>query len=524
MNTIWAGEMVSNNTIIAALFCISTVLSLNDVHAAQIINHNITGGLLDWYQNTIVNSTANIYGASINVNKSLFLNNFGLIDASINICSDCVLYFQNNGVFSGTVNFENDAKLIQVISRVDDFGALGSARIDGVMVQNGNKVLMSDIAGIGVGDLTLNNSSVVLDTMDLSFITRLDLYGKNQIYVDKDFVITSSPLFENVSGDGILNIVSDVSEDLMGFKTYIEDGKLYVKRVRETDYEKILRNDMGRFINQLREEGADKKLLSALDGAPNMTSLRNVMDKSVRLNPIKLMDVPRMMDRGEGTLPTREGVSLDSIVVTGDVMGAYGVRGNMDARVHDGLNMGISGYMYVGEYSDEINEYEFASYGANIHAKYKGVDGYFIRGQLGASESRFGLGPVFNGAEVVTDPVGYNIYTTADLGVSIRMHEEWNFSPFLGMAVNRASILQDKDVDFSTRAGIVASYGFEIAGLRYDYDLYAAAYSSFDFDVGVSVHFLSVLDDLGGGISLSLIRDEVLGISYKASFDAKIKF
>lgn len=292
------------NRLTASLLCVGVLFAPSYAHAVKIINQSIIGGSVDLYEHSVVGLNTRIINATIRINSSLMLNNSGVINAPVNICSGCVLYFQNNGRFSGSFNFDDGAKLVQVISRPEEFGNLLTDRIDGLMIHNANRVSMTDIANLGKGDLVFSNSSIILDTSDLSFISNLDLRGDVLVYVDDNFEVSSEPLFENVSGSGALHIVSDISEDLMGFKTYVFEDKLYVRWERETDYLKILRNETGRFLNNLRSSNADDRLLRALDSAPNKSALRDIMSKSVRLNPVKLMTVPRLVDRLETTLFT----------------------------------------------------------------------------------------------------------------------------------------------------------------------------------------------------------------------------
>ncbi len=519
--------MMRNIFSITSLFCVGVIFSPVDAHALNLISQNIIGGSVDLYEHSVVGHGSRIINATIRVNSSLMLNNSGVINAPVNICSDCVLYFQNNGRFSGSFNFDAGAKLVQVISHPDEYGNLATDRIDGIMIHNADRISMTDIEKLGKGDLVFSNSSIIMDTSDLSFISSLDLQGDVLVYVDDDFEIPDEPLLENVSGDGTLHIVSNISDDLMGFKTYIVKDKLYVKWERETDYAKVFRDNTGRFLNTLRSSHADDRLLSALDNAPNMSALRDVMDKSVRLNPVKLMAVPRILDRVETTLFAGHAFEthMGSFYMTNSDFNVYGVRGGFGGVVSENLSVGAAAYASLGEYRDSINEYNFMTYGANFRARYDMRNNYFVHGLFGVSKAEFDIGPVKgkNGT-IETDPDGLNVYGAVDAGVGFRIGDGWRVSPFAGIAAGRATVAHDADNDFSPRVGIGASYGFKTDGIRYDYNLHAVAYSSLDFDVGVAAHFLSVFDKLGGGVSLSLVRDEITGVSYKVALGMQIKF
>ncbi len=515
------------NRLTTSLLCVGVLFAPSYAHAVKVINQSIIGGSVDLYEHSVVGLNTRIINATIRINSSLMLNNSGVINAPVNICSGCVLYFQNNGRFSGSFNFDDGAKLVQVISRPEEFGNLLTDRIDGLMIHNANKVSMTDIANLGKGDLVFSNSSIILDTSDLSFISNLDLRGDVLVYVDDNFEVSSEPLFENVSGSGALHIVSDISEDLMGFKTYVFEDKLYVRWERETDYLKILRNETGRFLNNLRSSNADDRLLRALDSAPNKSALRDIMSKSVRLNPVKLMTVPRLVDRLETTLFTGYDFETQTgpFFITNSDFNVYGIRGGLGGEVSENLLIGVAAYAGIGEYRDSINEYSFMTYGANLRTRYNMDNKYFVRGLFGLSKGEFDIGPVKGKRGTTeTNPDGINVYGSLDAGADFRIGENWKVSPFGGIVASRATVAHDVDNDFSTRVGIGASYGFETAGIRYNYDLYASAYSSLDFDVGFAVNFLSIFDKMGGGVSLSFIRDEVVGLSYKVSLGMKIEF
>ncbi len=508
---------------ITSLFCVGVIFSPVDAHALNLISQNIIGGSVDLYEHSVVGHGSRIINATIRVNSSLMLNNSGVINAPVNICSDCVLYFQNNGRFSGSFNFDAGAKLVQVISHPDEYGNLATDRIDGIMIHNADRISMTDIEKLGKGDLVFSNSSIIMDTSDLSFISSLDLQGDVLVYVDNDFSVSDSPLLENVSGDGTLHIVSNISDDLMGFKTYIVKDKLYVKWERETDYAKVFRDNTGRFLNTLRSSHADDRLLSALDNAPNMSALRDVMDKSVRLNPVKLMTVPRLLDRVETVSSTKDGISFGPFSLIGDGFGTYGISAGFNTNVSGRLNIGVAGYMNVGDYSDDINDYDFVSYGANIRARYDGGNGYFIRGIFGASHSRFGIGPVFDGAEIVNDPSGIGIYGTADVGVSITTADAFKVSPYIGLGADYASVAHDTDTNIMPRIGIDMYYEYKVFDIIYEIDMRAYAMRDDYFGAGATFGIKFPWDFMGINAGADIMNTE-FGTAYKISVGTRMWF
>lgn len=510
------------NRLTTSLLCVGVLFAPSYAHAVKIINQSIIGGSVDLYEHSVVGLNTRIINATIRINSSLMLNNSGVINAPVNICSGCVLYFQNNGRFSGSFNFDDGAKLVQVISRPEEFGNLLTDRIDGLMIHNANRVSMTDIANLGKGDLVFSNSSIILDTSDLSFISNLDLRGDVLVYVDDNFEVSSEPLFENVSGSGALHIVSDISEDLMGFKTYVFEDKLYVRWERETDYLKILRNETGRFLNNLRSSNADDRLLRALDSAPNKSALRDIMSKSVRLNPVKLMTVPRLVDRLETISPTNGGVSFSPFALIGDGFGAYGISAGINTDISDGLNMGVAGYINVGDYSDDINDYEFVSYGANIHAWYESR-GYFIRGIFGVSQSRFDLGPVFDGTASVTDPSGMGIYGAADMGVSITVADAFKISAYIGLGADHAFVANDANTNIAPRIGIDMYHAYNVFDIIYEIGMRAYAMGDDYFGAGATFGIKFPWDFTGINVGADVMNTE-LGTAYKISVGSLIWF
>jgi len=493
--------------------------------AAGTVDRDITSDVLNLTGDFVVSLGTRIGAGKINIGKSMILKNLGTIDANINVCRDCVLYFQNNGNFSGTFGLADGAKLIQVVSTADDLRHIVSDSVSAVMVAGADGIAMSDIAGVVSRRLIFDNAKVVLDTTDLSFVDLIELRGETIIVADEKFTVPSGGLTMHVAGDGSLHISGSRPDALMGLRVIRVGDMLYINYARETDYVKIFGNSTGAFLNDLRRTNPGDKLLRELDGARNMDELHHVMQKSVRLNPMLLMRMPRIIDRLE-TTPSRArdgGSDAGPFYVRTSDASVYGVRMNFAHRPTKRVGIGATGYIFVGDNDDEINEYGFLSYGANFRANYEIDEYWFARGVLGASHSLFEVGPVFDDDSAVANPSGINIYGALDTGANLNIGTGWRMSPFAGIVADAARVAGDAAHDIIPRAGVGIARGAEENGIRYDYEIGMSAYASGDFDTWLRAAFLSALDRMGANIELGLSHNDI-GFMYRVALGFDFMF
>jgi len=491
--------------------------------ALEIIDKDIIGDVVNFNKDYVIDDKSQVNVNKIKIAKSILLTNFGSINSRIEICPDCVLYFHNRGEFSGTFDFAPGAELIHVASRRSDFDNFATDDMAGVMVTGHGDISMSDIADIGAGRLILDNASIVLDTGNLIFLDELELRGDVIMFVNEDFVMPRGVLATHVTGDGALHIVSNLPDPLMGFKTERIEDMLYINYARETDYAKILRNDAGVFLNGLRQTNPGDRLLRELDAAPDINTLHGVMADSVRLNPVRLMRTTRLTDRMETLFAPHGDMNFGAFTVLGRDFGAYGARADIFDEIFRGIKMGISGYMYAGQYSDNINDYGFMSFGGNVRAEYDDDNGRFVRGTLGVSRTRFEVGPVFDGTGSVDDPVGLNIYGALDIGMSIKLADGWNVAPYVGVLSERALVAHDADFLFTVRAGGEMIYKYSVFDIKYEFAFRAYGMGDGYLGAGATMEIKFPWDGMGIYADTDIISTE-MGTMYKIGTGARMWF
>ena len=105
---------------------------------------------------------------------------------------------------------------------------------DKIILENAQLSLNSAIDTYGI-DFDISGNIVL-------HVTNIDRYADNQI------------LLRNVSGAGaFVVLMDDVSDDLLFVHVaYVSDGNLYLRRVRNTNYSSIMKDEVGAMLDSLR--------------------------------------------------------------------------------------------------------------------------------------------------------------------------------------------------------------------------------------------------------------------------------
>ncbi len=389
-----------------------------------------------------------------------------------------------------------------------------------LFINNADGITTGNIAKMNAGQITIKNSRLVYDSVPLDGV---EFIGDVIVYVPSVSGDWSVPLFTNVVNEPHLQIHSIEYNPLYGMHTYYNDDSIFALPVRETDYVKILHNDMGRFINLVREYEPQDKLLSALDGATTLNELYDVMDASVKLHPIRLMDSLRTIANMEINFPQKSsGFHTGMMQIWNNDYSVYMARAGVGFKFRA---IDVVATMYVGavDASDDVNEYIGAVYGGNVFAEYNFDDTYFVRTMGGASIGIFDSGIVFDGNSYVTFPAGGLIYAASDFGARYYLDKSIYIDGFVGATIDYATILHENDLNSDARIGIDAVYNADLLGIKYDYRAGVRATAMGAIGAGFQIGFVSEWDAAGGNVSLDILRDD-RGVSYRAGFNLRLWF
>ena len=458
--------------------------------------------------------------ANLNIQNATVIVNHGHLYGALDSCDGCDIYIQNFGT-ADDVNL--GAHVTQVVTGNDNMNPVGGA--SEILVYDAEKLSVSDLAELanGVQSVTINGAGLVLDGE--TPLKNVTLQGNVILYVDDVADVSNMVVASGVSVDGMVHVSGVNINPLYRFGTRIEGGNLYVDFVRDTDYSKILGDKLGGFLDELRVKNSDDRLLAALDGAASVDEIHSIMSRSVRVAPMQLMDIVRVMNVNEISRVRVRGDSMSLIPMAMFADNASAMGGAIDRNYGVGskITLGISGYVYAMSYGDDFDEYESALYGGNVHIAYFD-DVIFARALAGVSVANFYTGAVFNGADIVENPMGFSGYGAADFGVAFDVARNVNLMPFVRGGVDYANIANLSDTEFIAAIGanlLIDSVGYD---LKYQYGVGVNADIRGIFNADAQMYISSPHDNFRTVLSVGAIYDESTGFGFKLGLNLGAKF
>lgn len=475
---------------------------------------------------------------NIEIMNSLSLYNKGIINGYVNVCFGCDVRIENSGTINAEINVPDSSKVIQVIHYNSEIAPINVVNDNNlfdvfeISVENANRISWEKLLGISkrANKITFQNSGLVLDENSAYFISDdsspiIEFKDTNTLYVSDIMDFSNKPVLSNVYGNGSINIYSEKNNPLYKFSSYISNNTLFVDIVRDTDYFKILGNNKGKFLNFLRDNNLSVNLLECLDSAKTMEELNAIMESSVRLNPIKLMKSVRTFNMFQINEVGNavEGFSINPILVSSYDFDLFGFSLGAAYDVMEKLRIGADGYIAKGKYSSELDEYNFALYGGNVHIAY--INSLLLaRIMAGTTIADFDIGPIFDGDKTINDPLGTSVYSVADVGINFNLTSDFMISPFVRVGFNAEEIADDTDGYLI--AGTGADFSFDVNGydITYKYGFTFSAYTDGQLNAAFRVGINSIADKAGGTLDAGIISNEFGDLSYKVKLGINFKF
>ena len=484
---------------------------------------DITFGPLD-SDTTIINH--GVIGGTITINGGILvtIQNYGKIMNPIS-CVDCV-----------------PSNINQIITGNGDMNLIAGLSGHRVIVDNeNNNINLSDViaAAGGAGQIVLTGANVVLDigaigthpaiefnpgaagnsTNSVAFIIR----GWNENW-DESQPILNGIVLSNASDN--FGGAEFIGVDSM-FDPYAElDGsRLYARFARQTNYGIVFENDLGDWLDNLRDENPDDKLLGALDAARNRAGLRDVLSNSMRTNPIRLLDPVRSFNTfmlGDHIHDLAFGVVAEPFYIYSGDFSVLGGGAGVAGRITKNLVAKFGGYAGRMDYDGELDDFNAMVYGANFGALYKDSDFYArVVGTL--SSAQFKDIEIFDGVRGKQNPNGISGAGVADGGIVFRVLDEFDLTPFIGARFDYAGVAGFSDTDVNMRFGVNIDKETIVDGNKYAFGLSAVGQTNGDIYGSIYTDIMSVVDGVGGRLQFGILNDD-LGLSYRISLDAKFAF
>lgn len=497
--------------------------------AMDIINNDIFGQQINVVENLIVSDTGSVNFDNINICNTVFIANDGKINGTFNIYDGNTVFIQNSGSINSVFVLGNNSSIVQVIGSDKDVKDVNFNTDYSLLVNSKDIVSLNKVMNIGsdAKEIIFNDTVLSFEHLNLlkfSSVTnpKIKLVGNNILYVDS--ISETQPILSNVSGNGTMYIYNDSLSPLYAIQSYVKDGNLFGKIVRETDYSKIFKNKVGDFLNELRVAEPDNKLLPVMDSAKNFGEMYKIMSDSVKLNPIKLIEPIRVLSDfsslfTEGDSGYTYGVL--PILIYSDAFYTYGGKVSLSPKILDDIKLSMSIYTAYTAFSDYVNDFNATTNGAELFAGYE-KNLYSIDLMLGASLTHFDVGDVFDDGLIINNPSGLSVYSDANVGRKFLLEEDLVIKPFINVSADYVKVSSQKDTDLDTGAGAEISFLYDDFDISYEYGAKIRALVSGQVGASFNMTFISDIDGLAGSIEFGTLYDNddfAYGIRAGASFD-----
>ncbi|MBO7642812.1 MAG: hypothetical protein J6S74_01615 [Alphaproteobacteria bacterium] len=514
------------NSLLCLLF---VVFSTVQTYAVE-IDTNIVG---DYNMNshTTITPNGSFSGGVVNVSGGWTIINYGSITSDMNICDYCNVRIENAGIYNADTTLGTGATITQVINNSNDItelsgidvgyynveisGAENPLNWDNILANTGNAAgynLLS--AKLQIGNIVTIDKPVVLN-------------GITFLYVDGD-INSDVVLFSNVSGDGTIRVSNDNVDALHVVQVSKENERVYLRLVRSGDYGRILNNDVGRFLNSLREKSPSDKLLRHMDRANSEQELKRIISRSIRIHPIKMMKSIKTLYSHKIVETMRIDHDFDfgimPISIFSTNMRLFGFEPNMNIKLDDDLRMNIYGHFSYLNYADDINEYSGLSFGGGVDTVYDLPLDNFVRAYGGINYTAFDVGPVFDGSGKIDNPGGWSGFVNAEIGHRFVFDNDYFISPYVLLGGNYMSMLNKKEFGIYSGIGGDAGYKYNCDGLEYTYAMRGVVRSNENVGLDINVSVWSVIDAAGADFKFGVLHDGEFGLSYHISLNARFDF
>lgn len=493
---------------------------------ADVINGSV------WFGNKYVSSdfvigTGVVYAPdSLSVTETINLVNNGELKTDIYLCDRCDLLVRNRGKIESNFYLGDSAKLVQVVMNNADMVAGDFGVPYSVKIKNSDNLSLAHVIDFAnmADNIILNNSILDINGVAAGIEQSITIEGDVIFKVDDLGGLYDAVFMKNISGNGVVYLVSNNTDVLYSDVAYIRDGNLVFTRVREIDYSKIFGDDLGRFLDSVRIRDVNDKLISALDGANDLDGLHHVMNKSARLNPNVLSHFMRVIGGVfRDDYVSELGVVLNPIVGWSDDFYMKGLNFRYVADVVEKLRLGVVGRVGDIEYESDVDEFLGQFYGVGLMAEYVAENNLFVRGGFDILRYVFDIDYAFYDNDIVTKPVGIGIYLETDIGYKFKIGDSFCFMPFVGAGADYTDVEKYQSRRNYGLVGMDISYDYDMLGIKYNYGVGVNADTDLEFDFMGRVGFWGDVDGVGGNLSVGVVSIADI-MAYKISVNARAIF
>lgn len=378
-----------------------------------------------------------------------------------------------------------------------------------------------------VDEYVISNSSVIIDDFSdwQKWDTKVSLDPIVSLYINNLDNSIANEKVRYLTATNKQNVIIYDANHL--YRTELNNGDkgVFLSLVRETNYEKVFNDSRGKFLENIRLNSPNDKMLIAMDRATNMNEVNSIMNASyhfnpmILMNPIKTINRSNMLDSFTDITGSVAGAKFDYIL--SDKINNFGTHVYIDNKYED-LSFRIGVNLNSFSYGDDFNEFTGLAYGLDARAK-QYINDFWIDGLIGLNRANFKTDNIYINENISNNPNGMSEYLRLNVGYDYTKISEFVFSPFVGFMLQRYEIMDFIDTDFNLHTGIMAKYDFAVDGIKYEYGANIATDEKANWNIGFNVGFLSIVDEAGAYISIDAFKDE-FATNYKLSLNAKVQF
>lgn len=495
---------------------------------AETINFSVYGGTKTFAEDTIISKNVSVKPKDLIIDESIDITNYGNLSASmLEICPRCNVSFENFGTVKfDNVSFVDGGHIFQLVSDINNMKAADIPASYTIIVSGNNNLSLADVVDFSSGDssILLENTILNINKLPLNLSKTIKIGNNVQFIVDDIAELHNVVVLDNISGGANVRFVTN-NDDVMFLSVgKIVDGKMYIEHIRETDYSVIFDNDLGLFLNSLRNDDKNNNLMYALDSAVDQESLNQIMSESVLFNPdvlydsLQIINAVNMLGANSG-LGNRLGGNVYGVM--SDDFYIYGLDVSVETVIH---NLDLSLNFSTGhiEYASVLDKFSGMLYNIGLGVNYHLENNMFARTGIGASLLDLDIGDVFYDNTLQEFKNSLMGYAFVDFGYMMNS-DSWSVAPFVGVNNQFYNIVNNTYDDISMRIGVDTEYRYAISDLEYFYGLSIMADTLSAFSASGKIGFNSVQDMIGGYIAVSVLSMND-AISYQATINAQISF
>lgn len=378
-----------------------------------------------------------------------------------------------------------------------------------VVIDGQNNIAWSDVLEMAsnTDKIVIKNSVVNMRNVNDVISRPVELLGENKFIFDSYKLSNDGMFMSNVTGTGVVRVMYDNPDKLYSYKTSIQDNKLYVRALRETEYAKIFNDNVGTFLDKLRMNNDGVSLLRKLDAAPDVRTVHKIMSNSARfsadalMRPVKIHDAIHAID----SVTHGRGIEFRTGLMFGDTIYGHNIGLKILGQVNDRLDVNLKVGASRAEYNNDIDVFNVDIYYVGLMTEYRLSD-VVLDFNTGINYAKTDIGYVlYNGSEI-KNPQMFSGFAFLDIGKDIQISSNLYVMPQVGFGINTYKTDDYNTNDYIARVGLRAGYAYKILGIQYNYDGRLMVNSDDTVTMGIRAGFLSVLDGMGGHVDISAVH------------------